>query len=178
MKKSELVKMSGISLALDDYNDLFSDFDPRKYGERALSDDFLAEAKRATRERDAGPIELILMIPNAKRNHNDETIIKKRLRDHFRKHHTVLHNEKNKILYRGLAFTIVGIAIMTLAAYYFFDKAVYDLVSKFLLVLLEPAGWFLFWEGLDQMIFEAKKKTPDLGFYEKMTKCEIKFIGY
>ncbi|MDD5417060.1 MAG: hypothetical protein PHU12_03755, partial [Candidatus Aenigmarchaeota archaeon] len=142
------------------------------------SDDFLVEIKRAVRDKPSGNLELILMIPNAKRNRNDENIIKKRLIEHFKRHHKLLHEEKSKITEKGIIFTVAGIIIMLLAAYFFFEKAEYSLIDKFLLILMEPAGWFLFWEGLDQVIFESKKKTPDLEFYEKMIKCEINFIGY
>ena len=36
-------KEGNVSLVLESYNDIFSDFDPRNYSERALSDDFLIE---------------------------------------------------------------------------------------------------------------------------------------
>ena len=36
--------VGAVSLWLDTYEDIFSDFDPRPYGQRALSEDFVAEA--------------------------------------------------------------------------------------------------------------------------------------
>jgi len=48
----------------------------------------------------------------------------------------------------------------------------------FLVILLEPGGWFLFWEGLNLIIFETKEETPDFSFYEKMSKCSINFSSY
>ncbi|MBU3897197.1 MAG: hypothetical protein KJ697_04715 [Nanoarchaeota archaeon] len=178
MKKGKFMKMSGISLALDDYNDLFSDFDPREYKERALSHDLLTEVRRATVDRASGGLELVLMVPKSKRNKKDEIMIKRRLLDHFRRHHVIMHKEKNKVIKTGIGFTIFGVIVMFLAAYFFFEKADHNLADRFLLTLFEPAGWFLFWEGLGQIVFESKKKNSDLIFYEKMTKCEIKFISY
>ena len=46
----ELLEKTQISLWLDDYADIFSDFDPRPFSQRALSDDFLNEAKKVVRE--------------------------------------------------------------------------------------------------------------------------------
>ena len=57
------LREGNISLILDDYNDLFSDFDPRHYSERALSDDFLAESKRASRDKPAGSLEVKFLVP-------------------------------------------------------------------------------------------------------------------
>lgn len=47
----EIIDKAEISLVLDTYDDIFSDFDPRPYGERALSSDFLDEAKKAARDK-------------------------------------------------------------------------------------------------------------------------------
>ena len=90
--KQELLAKSEISLILDTYDDIFSDFDPRPYEERALSDDFLLEAKKASRDKATGTIELIFMMPAGKRDTHKESLIKRRLRDHFRKHYISLNN--------------------------------------------------------------------------------------
>ena len=72
------VREGNISLVLDSYNDIFSDFDPRDYSEKALSEDFLSECKRAARDKE-NHIELRLLIPIKKRNSTHENKIRKRL---------------------------------------------------------------------------------------------------
>ena len=54
MEREVSLREGNISLILDSYNDMFSDFDPRSFSERALSDDFLSECKRAARDKDIG----------------------------------------------------------------------------------------------------------------------------
>ncbi|PIU76093.1 hypothetical protein COS75_00785, partial [Candidatus Pacearchaeota archaeon CG06_land_8_20_14_3_00_35_12] len=83
-EKQKLLQMSEISLWLDHYDDIFSDFDPRPFSQRALSDDFLLEAKRASKEKISGAIEMQFLIPHDKRNKELENTIKKRLHDHFK----------------------------------------------------------------------------------------------
>ena len=86
MKEKEVeIKEGNISLILESYNDIFSSFDPRPSSERALSDDFLIECKRSARDKE-GVFELRLLLPPHKRNTNEEAMIKKRLKDHFKKH--------------------------------------------------------------------------------------------
>src|SRR3989344_5995509 len=101
-KKKELLAKSEISLLLDTYDGIFSDFDPRPYNERALSDDFLLEAKKASRDKATGTIELIFMMPADKMDMHQESLIKKRLRDHFKKHHARIQKEKKGIVKNGL----------------------------------------------------------------------------
>ena len=50
--------------------------------------------------------------------------------------------------------------------------------THILLVLLEPAGWFTAWTGLDEVYYTARQKKPDLDFYQKMANVEIIFISY
>ena len=54
LEQTALLKKSEISLSLDNYDDIFSDFDPRPFSQRALSDDFLIEAKKASRDKVSG----------------------------------------------------------------------------------------------------------------------------
>ena len=177
-EKTKLLQESSISLLLEDYDAIFSDFDPRPYSQRSVSDDFLSESKKAVKDKFPNKIELKLLINEKVRNSSTEIIIKKRLKEHFKDH---LHKHKKnmkKIINQGISFVIAGVLLMFLATYILFKSEDASLVTSFLIVFLEPGGWFLFWEGLDLVIFEAKKKKPDLEFYKKMSKCEISFLSY
>lgn len=172
-----LLKLSEISLRLDSYNDIFSSFDPRPYSQKSLSVDFISEAKRAARDKTPGSLEIKLLMEKNKRIVKHERVIKKRLRDHFRRHHDMLLKEKNSMIRTGVSFIALGIILMFVATLIIFSGEM-SLLSTFIVVLLEPAGWFLFWEGLNQIVFEVKKINPDLKFYSKMTKCRVEFLSY
>lgn len=176
-EKYNLLETSEISLILDGYNDIFSDFDPRQFGNRALSQDFLEEAKRASRDKDHNGLELNLLVPVHKRNFHHEEIIKKRLHEHFKKHFELALNDIRSLIKKGILFVIAGIIVMfgaALVLYYNYES----LLTSFLVILLEPAGWFLFWEGLWLVIFDSKKEKPGVDFYHKMSKCKINFRSY
>lgn len=177
-EKKKLIDMSKISLWIDHYNDIFSDFDPRPYSQRALSDDFLSEARKASRDKPFGTLDLNFLVPKDKRKFEKEMIIKKRLRSHFKKHLEISKKEFKKPLIQGILFCVFGTILMFLAALILFKIGERDFLIYFLIILLEPAGWFLFWEGLGLIIFESKKKKPTLDFYEKMSKCRINFLSY
>lgn len=176
--RKKLIDLSEISLWLDTYDDIFSDFDPRPYSERALSDDFVTEAKRASRDKVSGTLELNLLIPIKMRNLHYESLIKKRLKEHFKKHYHRHLSDKKIIVHRGMKFVMLGIITMLITTYILHELPDDKLIWSFLVVLFEPAGWFLFWEGMNQIIFESKTISPDLEFYEKMNKCDIQFIEY
>ncbi len=170
--------MAEISLSLDTYDDIFSDFDPRPFNHRSVSEDFLAEIKRASRDKATGEIEISFMIPKKMRNKTSEILIKKRLREHFKRHAGLMHKEKNKLLLEGGVFIGIGMILMVTVAVMFFEKINKDLFSRLIFTMLEPAGWFLFWEGLELIIFESRKKRSDILFYDKMSKADIRFLEH
>lgn len=177
-KRKTLLEQSEISLLLDTYDDIFSDFDPRPYSERALSDDFLLEAKKASKDKESGKVELEFLIPKHLKNTNQEYLIKKRLRAHFKKHHTMLIQEKKAILKEGIIFTVAGILLMIVATYILSSNLQKTFATSFIIILLEPGGWFLFWTGLDKIVLESKKFKPDIEFYEKMSRAKMHFLSY
>src|SRR3989344_2146248 len=173
-KEEETVKEGNISLILDSYDDIFSDFDPRPYNVKALSDDFLSECKRASADKNK-ELELRFLVPRHKRKTNDEYEIRKRLRNHFQKHFKEKESEIKEIKRNGLTWFFIG-AIVMIGATFLYKYEDFNFFFTFLLVMSEPAGWFFFWEGLDKVFIEAKKKKPDYEFYRKMNKARIYFI--
>ncbi len=175
--KYKLLNLFELSLWLDDYDDIFSDFDPRPYTMRVLSDDFINEAKKKSREVKTGAMELVLLIPSKKRKHIHEEDIKKRLNEYFKVQEEKLRRESRELIKRGMFFVVFGAFLMFIASLLFY-KYERNIVVSFLIILLEPSSWFLFWEGLSQIVFESKDKKPDLLFFEKMAAGDIIFISY
>ncbi|MEX1061867.1 MAG: hypothetical protein WEC39_02060 [Patescibacteria group bacterium] len=157
-----------ISLRLTNYEEIFSGFDLRPDHSRAISADFLDEVRRASRDKRKGEIEFILHIPKKDRHSYREEEIKKRLNTHFKKHHHLLLIEKRKVNRRGIAMIVTGIIAMLAATRIVFYDPTKSLLLSFLVVFLEPAAWFLLWEGMDQLIYDSKELNPELGFYSKM----------
>ncbi len=168
-----------ISLRLEHYSDIFSDFDIRHLGKRALSVDFIDEIKRATSDVKDDEVEMVLHIPGKDRKEYEETVIKERLVAHFKKHFHLLQTEKKKILRFGISMVILGIISMIFAAF-LYSRDDGSFFSSFLIIFFEPAAWFLWWEGLDQIIFNSKSINPDLNFYRKMMNAHkrISFKSY
>jgi hypothetical protein len=169
-----------IDLKLDRYDDIFSDFDIRPYSRRALSVDFLDELRRASYEKDNDGIEIVLNVPSDERNESSEGMIRRRLKDHFRKHFRMLEMQKNRMRRRGVAMIVFGVAAMISAAMIMFGGAEEDLFKSFLVVFLEPAAWFLFWEGLNTIIYGSKDIEAHYNFYRKMShnQGKIHFRSY
>ncbi len=174
-EKRELLRMSEIGIWLDHYDDIFSDFDSRPYSQRALSDDFLLEAKKASRDKVSGEIELRFLIHKDMRNSQHEILIRKRLREHFKKHHDQVKKQIKQRQTKGLMMAVVGCLMITLGAYLLYLQTQQFLIN-FLETMLSAAGWFTGWTGLDH--FFSNESQQDLEFYEKMSNAEIIFSSF
>lgn len=176
-EKEKLLKLSEISLWIDTYDDIFSDFDPRPYNQRAISDDFLNELMKATRSKTSGKIEIRFLVPTKIRSIHQEAIIKKRLQEYFHHKMNLVKQERKELIMHGMRFTGIGIIFMIIATI-LLSSSVNNTLTNFLIILLEPAGWFLFWNGMDTLIYRVKAKSPEHDFNKNMAKAEITFMNY
>jgi len=163
-----------IGLWLDTYDDIFSDFDPRPYEERTISDDFLSELQKMVREDPEGVAELQLQIPEEQRDAPTEEVIVQRIHDYFGMKHEEMESALRRLRRNALIMTCCGM-LLSLAAGWLAFFAAGKLPMSLLLVILEPAGWFLIWNGLDTLYSSVRSKKPQLEFYGKMTRCKIVF---
>jgi len=173
-EKGEGISKGGISLSLNSYEYLFSDFDPRDYSERTLSEDFIEECRRGIREKE-GRIELIFLCPKQIRDSKDEIKIKKRLREYFSYNLKKEYNQRKKLKVEGFFWFLMGSVVMVLAT-------LIENKTNFFLRLLEimsvPASWFLFWEGLNKVFITSRERLPQYNFYKKMAEANIIFTDY
>lgn len=172
-----ILNKTEVSLILDTYDDIFSDFDPRPYDERALSEDFLSAAKRASRDKGEG-LELRFLIPKNVRKSSDEDLIKERLRDHFRKHYKMLKKDAAK--QRRSAFILIGIGVIVglVDALVLSVSSVFSLsaiLSDSIGLILTPASWYTIWTGFDRILSRPKEDVDDEIFYKKMKDADISF---
>ncbi|MCU0848585.1 MAG: hypothetical protein MUD12_11920 [Spirochaetes bacterium] len=177
MGKQELLKQSKISIILDSYDDIFSDFDPRFYSERSLSDDFLNETKKVCRGKNFIYSSLQLMLPTKMRDKKYEDMIADRLHRYFEKHYYSTMEEIKAQRKRGAVFMACGVILMSLATYLSLEGGK-SFIMNFLRVLVEPGGWFCLWNGFDQIIFAPNQKKTDLSFFDTMSKIDINFIPF
>ncbi len=176
VKRLSQLHSSEISIITSDYGDIFSDFDPRPFSVRELSVDFIDEVRRASRQK-ASSVELKLMVPKARRRPQDEEVIRRRISAYFKGglHH--VHTELNRMRNRSLWYIAAGMVLMLLATYVS-SLGSQSFISKFLFVFFEPAGWFIFWTGLDIMFVKMAEKNEDHEFYRKLASCRISFVSY
>jgi hypothetical protein len=167
-----------VSLWLDNYDNIFSDFDPRSYLHRGFSDDFLNEARKVSQEVEPGVLDLTLLIPAGLRDLHYEKIIRERLHSHFKKQAVRLEKSYKNTIKKGIVLTAVGLIAMMAATAFSSFSGSGDFLMHMLTVIFEPTGWFMTWFGLDLIFYESKGNRDELKFSRKMAHAAIEFDTY
>lgn len=166
-----------ISIWLDTYDEIFSDFDPRPYSKRTISDDFILQVRKVVKDQYKKKMTLILLLPESVRNEQDEQVITEQLHKYFITINDHFLQEKRKTNRKGLLLTITGITLMLIGSYISLMKSE-SYYAHLLLILFEPAGWFMLWMGIDYLVNYSGETRKELNFYSNMAKTLIKFNCY
>lgn len=165
-----------ISIWLDDYEDIFSDFDPRPYDDRSLSDDFISEVKKVSHEDGFGVAEMNLLVPEKSRKADVENVIIKRLHAFFKKNNYYIIKRTRFNRVKGVTMMLAGMLMLLVATYITGQQQTY--LTNFSRVAMEPAGWFFAWRGMDTLFFLSVKLKEEHDFYTKMAKTKVNFKSF
>lgn len=165
-----------LHIALDTYDDIFSDFDPSNYEHRILSDDFLKEIQKRYVETKKGDIEIRFSIPAVMRSAKVEVLIKKRLKQYFLGQIKLLDIEIEKRKRTGIIYFFIGFLVL-LITYYSADIFPGSHSAQIVAALLTPLGWFGMWEGLGLFVQSPVKYEEQKKFYIRFSKANYIFIN-
>jgi hypothetical protein len=172
-----LEQLREITVALDSYEDIFSDFDPRPYNERELSEDFLKAIHRRYMEGKRGRFELRFTIPAAERDVKEEALIKRRLREHFS---FMLRTEQEAVSStrkRGYAYISLGTAVLLANTFALFVLNEASIIYQILSILLVPAGWYGTFTGIGKVIDDPVEAENRGKLYEKFEHADYIFMS-
>jgi len=162
-------------LWLDSYDDIFSDFDPRPYSKRQISDDFIYELKKQLKETPKGNYEINFYLPKEKRDLKLEAIIKKRLRNYFENESKILNEKTKKIDRKYLVYMLFGLGVLFAYGIILEDgNRTLNIIANLIL----PLGWFSVWTSLDYFINQKNQENEKLLFFDKMKKCNYSFLNF
>jgi hypothetical protein len=164
-----------ISLILDVWDDIFSDFDPRPLDERALSEDFVNELKKRYRETPKGALLLSFYAPKSLKDDQSEQMVIRRLRKYFKDKALQKKRDIHRLKVRGALFVLVGalsLCSITLISYF---EIFSQLVIQLLEILFVPLGWFGIWEGFSKIVNASPMLAHERELYHKLSTAEYQF---
>ncbi len=163
-----------IVIALDTYEDIFSDFDIRGFDERSFSVDFLDELRfRMRKPLNDERLSIVLLVPAAGREASEETLILERMRSFF--DGRSLEYRRRAIKSRLTSFLYVVMGLVFLAAGTLLSRwlSIPVLMENFLLI---PA-WFFVWSGLELFIRGREEIIAKKDYYSRLAEASTVFMN-
>jgi len=168
--------LNSIQIALDGYDDIFSDFDPSPYNHRVLSDDFIKEIQKRYVETKKGDFEVRFSLPEKSRNPKIESLIKKRFKEYFTIQLKAMEEEVEQKKRIGALKFVIGFFLLAgevVNRFYTQSDIIFDILS----VLFVPAGWYGMFSGLESF-FDMPQKTKDQRrFLRKFRDANYLFVS-
>lgn len=164
-----------ISIILDVWDDIFSDFDPRPLDERALSQDFIGELHKRYTETAKGELLISFYAPKSLQNEQSEKMVVHRLRKYFKEQAQERRREISHMRIRGTVFVLIGFVSLTSITLMSFFKMFSALTDQLLQILLVPFGWFGLWEGLAQIVNASPSFASEERLCRKLANAEYRF---
>ena len=166
--------MGELSLWLDSYNDIYSDFDNRNYARRRISEDFLYELRMELKSGEFHSSNLVLLLPREKRSEEQERLITSSLKELFTLRFYFHKDKCRKKINNIIKLFIGGMVVILLNSWISYNAKPTFFVAG-LRVLLEPAGWFLIWSAFDFLFYDFPGLKKEREFYKKLSEMHIHF---
>ncbi len=157
-------------IALDTYDDIFSDFDPSPYETRILSDDFLNELRRRHAEKRKGEFVVNFTLPRSLRSEKTEALVRKRIKDYFKGRLREVGKDRKDKLRKGALRLLVGVVI-SLSLIAFPQLDVVPVLTIFSVLI-----WYVLWSGFEEIFEVSSRLKRKQLFYEKFLRAEYNFM--
>ncbi len=175
VEEEHIQDIQDLSVAIDTWDDIFSDFDPGPIEKRVLSEDFLTEIKKRFRESRRGQVTITFLAPGALKDEVFERKVIRRLKQYFKFRSLSVLEEINALRRRGLYFVLTGITSLATLTFLTYYRAAEQLVLELIAIILMPLGWFGIWEGFSRIIEPSPYKKRDHEIFARLAKASIKF---
>jgi len=164
-----------ISIVIDTWDDIFSDFDPRPLDQRTFSEDFIHELKKRYQETRTGRILISICAPETLRDTAAEKVVIQRLKREFRRESLQSRREIRRIRQRGLIFVACGVCFLATLTFLRYAQKFSLLTMDLIGIVLMPLGWFGIWEGLSKLVDASPRFHQDEILFEKFARAEYRF---
>lgn len=162
-----------VSIAIDTWDDVFSDFDPRPLEERTLSEDFVYELQKRYYEQPSGALSVTIWAPPTLQDSATEALVCRRLKEYFALRATQMRAEIRQERVRGAIFFACGFVCLGLLAFMTLVVKLPDAWRAFLEITLMPLGWFGMWEGVGKMVDLDRAAVQQRALFSRLAEADF-----
>lgn len=164
-----------IEVSLDDYNDVYDDWDPSPFKRRDIEDEFNDFIFNSSEDIPIGSkICIVLHLPETQKDPKKEEMLISAYESYYS--YAVERLDKAKISRRKKALSYLLLSLLLLSIGYFF---VNESENVFLNVFNEGVligGWVFLWEFFTNVFITNRELRSEYKLYKRLLQAKIQFI--
>ena len=174
-KYDEEAKTYLIEVSLDDYNDVYDDWDPSPFKKRDIEDEFNDFIVDSSEDIPINhKIGIVLYLPESAKDPRKESALISAIHNFYeyameRNHRSNVSINKKTLFYLVFSFFLLGIG-------YFFDVDQEIVLFRILHEGIFIGGWVFLWEFFTNIFITKRNIRNQYRLYKRLLHSEIRFV--
>jgi len=164
-----------IDVSLDDYDDVYDDWDPSPFKKRDIEDEFNDFVVNSSEDIPLNfNIKIVLYLPESKKDLKKEVALISAYKNYYNYAMERLNKNKSNLNRKTISYLFLSVLLLSIG--YFFIK---DAQNVFLNVLHEGifiGGWVFLWEFFTNIFITTREIQTEYKLYKRLYNSEIDFI--
>ena len=164
-----------IEVSLDDYDEVYDDWDPSPFKKRDIEDefnDFIVDS--ATDIPLSSGVSIVLHLPEDKRSEEKEAILISAYRYFYGYIVQRLNKELTNQRMRAASYLVFSLIFMSIG--YFFTIEGSSMVLSVLHEGILIGGWVFLWEFITTMFISGRDKVREYRMFQRLLDSELRFV--
>lgn len=164
-----------IDVALDNYDDVYDDWDASPFKRRDIEDEFNDFVVNSSEDIPFNfNILIVLYLPISKKDEQKEATLISAYRNHYAYALERMNKVKSNLYKKTSSYLFLSIFLLTIA--YFFFRGDGNLVSSVLHEGIFIGGWVFLWEFFTSIFIIRREMQDEYKLYKRLYSSEIKFV--
>lgn len=174
-KFDEAMNVYLIEVSLDDYDDVYDDWDPAPFKKRFIEEEFDEFIVSSSEDI---PIKynlnIVLYIPEQMKDTNKEKAVQSAYKNYYSYNIAKIENEWTKLKKKSFLYFVL--AVLFLSSGYFFQYGMNSVLLEVLKEGIFVGGWVFLWEVFTNEFITRREYQVKHKLYKRLYLSEIRFI--
>jgi hypothetical protein len=163
-----------IDVALDDYDDVYDDWDPAPFKRRFIQEEFdyfiVSSAEDIPFKYN---VSIVLYLPEQKMDKNKEIAVESAYRNYYSYELGKINKSRIRVSKKSLYYFLLSMFFLTLGYFLHYDENfVFNILKEGVII----GGWVFLWEFFTNLFIILRDLSLKYKAYRRLYESEIRFI--
>lgn len=176
-KYDELKKTYLIEVSLDNYDDVYDDWDASPFKKRDIEDEFNDFVLNSSQDIPLNyDISIVLYLPASKKDYQKEATLVSAYLNYYGYAIERLNKVKSNLHQKIISYLLLSTFLLSIG--YFFFRGDQNIFTNVLHEGIFIGGWVFLWEFFTSIFITKRELQEEYRLYRRLYQSEVKFIYY